>query len=314
MIDTDLLLSASESAQRCQRNWNPSKKIPDTIIDQLKKIVINSPTKQNDELYSVIFCSDNDIIQEIYHNSIIEPGFENLDEHKNSQILANLLIIFCTESPSSRRNKDHLDQSELSINRYMAIGIASGQLALAANLLGLKSGFCKCFDKIAVANILGKNPELLLGIGYPNENKNRREHHLIDYWFPSFNKDLTIVSMENGSRVSEKFSSGVEKYTIDIILDYSNLDEVLNDIDPLNDFLKKYSMSFDTESCREMQERYMKDFNLFPSMSVNVLTEKKIIIQTYETDSKLNCELFKTDFLNENQIILFLKQHGWVCH
>ena len=51
MINIAEIKIALETAQRCRRNWDLSKTIPQEHIDLLKYSVINSPAKQNEEYY-----------------------------------------------------------------------------------------------------------------------------------------------------------------------------------------------------------------------------------------------------------------------
>lgn len=190
-----LLLSSSATAQRCQRNWDLSKSIDDSILSCLKTVVKNSATKQNEEYYQVFFITNRKLIETIYQLS-----YDNIHYIKNPQTLAQLLVLFTGTIPTTNRNLaiQHTPE-ELEVNQNQGIGIASGQLVLAANLLGLKSGFCACFDKEEVSKTLNvSNPLLLVGIGYPDETKFRRANHVKDdsySYFGTFEKPITITTI-----------------------------------------------------------------------------------------------------------------------
>jgi hypothetical protein len=189
-----LIISASEIAQKCQRNWNLDINIDDDIINTLKTVIKNSPTKQNEECYSVEFVTDRSVIEEIYQHTSYDTTVDS-DKTKNPQTLANLLVIFYSAVPNTFRNPKHeyANQSLLTQNSCVGIGIASGQTALAAAMLGLKTGFCACFDGHQLSTILnGKRPDLILGIGYPDKTKNRLEHHKIKSFSRSYSKPLKI--------------------------------------------------------------------------------------------------------------------------
>ena len=69
----------------------------------------------------------------------------------------------------------------------MAIGIAAGYLNLLASMLGYGTGCCACFDDTEVSKIVkNENPiALMMGIGFKDSTKNRREHHQTGFMFPS---------------------------------------------------------------------------------------------------------------------------------
>lgn len=189
-----IIVNAIQVSQRCQRNWDLTSDIDDTIISTLKEVIKNSPTKQNEEYYSVEFITDRAIIEKIYQTTTYDDNSDS-DETKNPQTLANLVLVFFSETPNTYRNPKHEyeNQNLMAENTNTSIGIVSGQLSLAAAILGLRSGFCACFNRSQVSEILGKkDPKLILGIGYPDLTKDRLEHHKINVLAKSFNKPLKI--------------------------------------------------------------------------------------------------------------------------
>jgi len=308
----ETIKSASETAQRCQRNWDLSKTIPDDILEVLQQVVINAPSKQNEEYYSVIFCTDRDIIENIYNNTLFGSTYEDLDINKNSQVLANLLVIFCKENHVTDRNDD-TDYTDIHTNRQLALGIASGQLALAASLLGFKTGFCKCFDNIKLNSILGlnKQAELLLGIGYPDTFKNRREHQYNNTWYPSYNKDITILTIKNKNIISEKFPLKSSINNICVYFDYTNTDINVLSKSPVMDFLKQ-NKKFDLTQYRIDTQLLRKSFNVDPAMLARHYPEKKLVVHTYTGDSQEDLNLFKSNLLEKDETVLFLNQHKWL--
>lgn len=203
------LLTASATAQRCQRNWDLSKNIDPSIVDCLKSIVKNSATKQNEEYYSVFFITNRSVIESLYQLS-----YDTINYIKNPQTLAQLLIVFDGRIPTTNRNLavQHTPE-ELYVNQHQGIGIAAGQLTLAANMLGLKTGFCACFDNDNVSKLLNiKNPILMVGVGYPDESKLRRANHRESdgyAYFGSFEKPITITNIGE--------STTVETYTGELL-------------------------------------------------------------------------------------------------
>ena len=175
-------------SQRTQRNWDLSKSIKDEDLNLFKIAVSQCPTKQNRIWYKVVFVKDRNIIEKIYDTTDGFTYTEN-DTITNSQTLANLLAVFCIDEDKRRKiTKSNTDNSKISI------GVASGYLNLVAHLLNYKTGYCACFDKKEVDKILDvEKSELILGIGYPDYTKDRREHHKVkDFLYPTFNKDVEI--------------------------------------------------------------------------------------------------------------------------
>lgn len=198
MLDT--IKNAIEISQRCQRNWDIKQELSKEVISVLIEVVKKSPTKQNEDYYSVIFITDRNKIEEIYnHTGFYTAAGLSSDLSKNPQVLANLLVAFCSKDPTTFRNpiEEYNDIQLTETNRNQAIGIASGQLVMASALLGLKTGFCGCFNSKAVSTILSSSSvKLLVGIGYPDITKDRRRHQNIDTMFGTFNKpiDITVMS------------------------------------------------------------------------------------------------------------------------
>lgn len=190
----DAIKTASEISERCQRNWDLSKTIPEQEINLLKTVIANSPSKQNEEFFSVLFITDRDTIEQIYQTTLYDANPPS-DYNKNPQVLANLLVVFLEITPTTVRNFGSLNLVEQEKNRNMAIGIASGQLILTAAMLGLKTGFCLCFNSEEVTQVLGEVPLLTIGIGYPDETKDRRTHHKVGKQFATFDKTITFKSI-----------------------------------------------------------------------------------------------------------------------
>lgn len=87
------------------------------------------------------------------------------------------------------------------IDEDRAVGVAAGYLSLTAELLGLKSGCCQCLYDDKIMEILNlespdgylNKPLLMMGIGYPDTDRNRREHHIHkDIIFPTFRKKVNV--------------------------------------------------------------------------------------------------------------------------
>ena len=196
-------------SQQCNRNWDLSKQIPDKDIKTMEQAVTQCSSKQNRVFYKVLYTQDRNKIEAI-HNAT--DGFTyRLQKDKdgnyltitNPQVLANTLFVFAKdrddnmEARTDKENELGIEEERKSedgkTDENRAIGIAAGYLTLTANLLGYESGCCQCFDGDKVKSILGEDVFLLMGVGYGDKTRPRKEHHMDpSITFPSFNKKIKV--------------------------------------------------------------------------------------------------------------------------
>lgn len=206
-------------SQHCQRNWNLSKQIPTEDIELLVHAVSNCPSKQNIAHYKVHFITNREIIEDIHKNT---EGFarnytdENIVYETNSQVLANLLIAFEAydyklnlpdtiirndETQTWLQTQSLTPQQDAVMlrDRHMAVGIAAGYVNVISSMMGYSTGCCACFDLDKVKQILNADNDILLlmGVGYADVTRNRREHHSSDFIFPTKKKQLITVNHIN---------------------------------------------------------------------------------------------------------------------
>jgi nitroreductase len=187
-------------SQHCQRNWDLTKKIPSEDIKMIETAVTNCPSKQNVAYYKAVFVTDRDKIERIYKttNGFVS-NFQTNETVTNSQVLANLLVVFAESDTEPKENifgdvfvpsKDLEKPEDLLKDKHMAIGIGAGYANITASMLGYSTGCCACFDPAQVAEILGidNHVHLLMGIGFKDETRPRREHHAEDFVFPTKKK------------------------------------------------------------------------------------------------------------------------------
>jgi nitroreductase len=234
----DMIKKAIVKSQRCQRNWDLSRGIPEDDLEVIKTAVTQCPSKQNIQFYTPYFITDRSKIEKIHKHSIgastnnIVTGEQKMAT--NSQLLANLLVVLVEDNDpkQSTRNQaaklffgepylasDIADKFELEFqhkgdlvemveghskdwdrDKNVAVGIAAGYMNLASAMLGYSTGCCQCFSEETVKNVLGieegKEILLIMGIGYPDPEKPRREHHMeAGQFFPSYNKDIEVVQL-----------------------------------------------------------------------------------------------------------------------
>ena len=200
-----MIEKAVNKSQHCQRNWDLSEKIPERDMKVLETAITACPSKQNYIFYKPYMVTHRETIDKLYHAA---EGFalEDGTTKKNSQVLANLLVVFVEDEgflDQLPRNKEAAEYKEsgqvhpsVYNQRQLAIGIASGYLNLTASLLGYSTGCCTCFDRRKVREILDlkSNAHLMMGVGIPDGSRPRREHHKErDFTFPTFTKNMEAV-------------------------------------------------------------------------------------------------------------------------
>lgn len=203
-------------SQHCQRNWDLEKQIPQEDLDLIQHAVTQCPSKQNIAYYNVHMITNRTLIENIHNNT---RGFTKdlitMEQETNSQTLANLLLVF--EGHNGHLDKHHIyrndeiwkmnqgetlsiDESEtFKRDQQMAVGIAAGYANVVSAMLGYGTGCCACFDGNEIQSILGINGPILLmmGIGYKDANRNRREHHTTGFMFPTKVKQPIKVVTHN---------------------------------------------------------------------------------------------------------------------
>jgi len=207
-LSHDSIKKAIHRSQKCQRNWDLSKTIPQEDLDIIAEAATQCPSKQNISYYRVQFITNRDRIEQVYRlteGAVKDPESRNTGayppngkSYTNPQTLANLLIVYEAKTfeeinngeHGPPRNKETYNKSQgiwdedvrhsLERDRRIAIGISAGYVNLVSNLLGYATGFCQCVnDKEAMRELLctRTSPALLMGVGFKNPELNRRIHH-----------------------------------------------------------------------------------------------------------------------------------------
>lgn len=200
----NMIEKAVHKSQHCQRNWNLDKPVSDDDLKVIETAITQCPSKQNYAYYKPYIITDRKTIEAIYDQT---DGFDyNVegDTVKNPQTLANVLVAF-VEDDQYMRESGHreleakkakeagTEQDEQIIQRNISIGIAAGYLNLSSTMLGYSTGCCTCFNNEKVSEILKteKNTVLLMGVGWADDSRPRREMHTDkDFVFPTYKKDL----------------------------------------------------------------------------------------------------------------------------
>tara|TARA_R110001592_G_scaffold42336_2_gene137455 strand:- start:215 stop:832 length:618 start_codon:yes stop_codon:yes gene_type:complete len=201
MVDSKALIDTIKQSQRCQRNWDLSKKVKPEDVDILKLAVTQCPSKQNRVFYRAVFVQNRNIIKQLHESSdCFAWQFNPRKVVTNSQLLANMLVIFFRDRD---QNIGPRTESEYSYGiiagksqqeEDRALGIAGGYLNLTAHMLGYKTGFYNSqHNQEKLHSIFGELPLLTLGIGYSDNNRNSNVHHTEPtFIFPSFDKEIKV--------------------------------------------------------------------------------------------------------------------------
>tara|TARA_B100000212_G_scaffold150494_1_gene113190 strand:+ start:1145 stop:1774 length:630 start_codon:yes stop_codon:yes gene_type:complete len=209
MISNKNLEKAIEKSSWCQRNWDLTKQVKQEDIETMKVAVSKCPSKQNRIFYKVLYTKNRDIIEKIHE---LTDGFifnfEDGSSTTNPQVLANVLFIFVRDKEkiytTVRTNEEWNDGAALGQGRTYqdedrSIGVASGYLAITANILGYRTGYCQCLDNNKIKKLLNIDEKILLlmGIGYADVKKSRLEHHKNpNFKFPSLSKNIEVKEIK----------------------------------------------------------------------------------------------------------------------
>tara|TARA_B100001109_G_C18786515_1_gene437960 strand:- start:316 stop:945 length:630 start_codon:yes stop_codon:yes gene_type:complete len=201
-LTNNSLESIISKSQRCQRNWDLSKQVTEEDLQTLKTAVTNCPSKQNVLFYKVIFVQNREMIEKIHESSdCFAYNFEPRKITTNPQILANTVAVFVRDRDFSLGPRTQSEwekgivQGKKDKDEYAAVGIAAGYLNLTAHMLGYKTGFYNSqWRQDTLSQMFGKEYIFcMLGIGYPDESKHRRDHHLNpDFRFPTLSKTVQV--------------------------------------------------------------------------------------------------------------------------
>ena len=203
----NMIEKAVHKSQHCQRNWDLTKDVPERDLKVIETAITQCPSKQNYAYYKPYIITNRKIIEAIYDET---DGFDynaEGDTVKNVQVLANVLVAFVEDDQYMREDgyrelnaKEAKDVGhelpEQTRQRNLALGIAAGYLNLSATMLGYSTGCCTCFNESGVREILGvdKPVALLMGVGWADENRPRREKHDDpNFIYPTYKKDLQAV-------------------------------------------------------------------------------------------------------------------------
>jgi nitroreductase len=182
----NMIKKTIHKSQHVQRNFDLSKQIPEEDRLVIEEAVTQCPSKQNAAFYDVVSITDRETIERI-HETTKGFGLEDGTNITNSQTLANMLLVFLSREP----HKEFVSDMDKRADAEMAVGIAAGYTNFISSMLGYGTGCCKCFMTHELQEILvtDREPILMMGIGYADEERHRREHHVSGEMFPTRKKE-----------------------------------------------------------------------------------------------------------------------------
>lgn len=187
------LLNHTQTFQRCQRNFDLSRELDIDTAKTLYEIALNVPSKQNFVNYDVVAVTNRSLIRKIAEASVsddqsfLTPKLQQELKNgrlQNPQVDAHMLLMYFLKPDMADRDYGNRDPgpkggpTKRFINwkhlTNLEIGISTGAVGLAANSLGLRTGFCKCFTESSLPQkefedigIDVNELVVILGIGYP---------------------------------------------------------------------------------------------------------------------------------------------------
>jgi len=196
-MEHKLITKAIIRSQHCQRNWDLTKEIPEEDLNLMVTAATQCPSKQNVAYYKLHVISNRSVIEAIHDQTRgFTVNYGSSYKETNSQVLANLLLVFEESNWADLQTKNQIYRNEETFNlshgsvdagtletvnrdKNMAVGVAAGYVNLTASLLGYATGCCACFSPEGIKQVLGleRHPLLLMGIGHKDPLLNRRVHH-----------------------------------------------------------------------------------------------------------------------------------------
>lgn len=205
MADSTLTLTFKDiekaivKSQRCFRNWDLDKEIPQEHVDLMKFATTQSPSLQNVAFFKIHWLHDRETIEKVHactHGApyriengkkIVDPNPRE-DDHlyemgdtTQSQALANIVVVYERYyQPEDYFKEKRIRDNPTDTDTLIALGISSGYLNMTASLLGYETGCCISIDhnKLKETLKMEGDPLLIMGVGVKDPSMSRRVHHV----------------------------------------------------------------------------------------------------------------------------------------
>lgn len=207
----DDILGLVNEFQKCQRNFNLDKAVPEDIAKWLLEIGYATPTKQNLDTFEIVCVTNRDSIKKFVkaatnspeESQDMSPSLKKMLKEgrtQNPQTDANLLFLFFIKRKQRKsKMREEREKGRPSDDQYyrvttnLEIGLSASAIGIAAHSIGMKTGFCRCIDHDALPDILSQykinkyDLEVMLGVGYPLY-KDRTKHTDGKYYSEHYEK------------------------------------------------------------------------------------------------------------------------------
>ena len=207
----DDILGLVNEFQKCQRNFNLDKAVPEDIAKWLLEIGYATPTKQNLDTFEIVCVTNRDSIKKFVkaatnspeESQDMSPSLKKMLKEgrtQNPQTDANLLFLFFIKRKQRKsKMREEREKGRPSGDQYyrvttnLEIGLSASAIGIAAHSIGMKTGFCRCIDHDALPDILSQykinkyDLEVMLGVGYPL-HKDRTKHTDGKYYSEHYEK------------------------------------------------------------------------------------------------------------------------------
>lgn len=207
----DDILGLVNEFQKCQRNFNLDKAVPEDIAKWLLEIGYATPTKQNLDTFEIVCVTNRDSIKKFVkaatnspeESQDMSPSLKKMLKEgrtQNPQTDANLLFLFFIKRKQRKsKMREEREKGRPSDDQYyrvttnLEIGLSASAIGIAAHSIGMKTGFCRCIDHDALPDILSQykinkyDLEVMLGVGYPL-HKDRTKHTDGKYYSEHYEK------------------------------------------------------------------------------------------------------------------------------
>jgi len=203
-----------EKIQKCQRNWDHSRTIPQEHIDHWLWIAQNSPSKQYEGYYDVYYAKKPEVIEDLLDHTWGFTWSTNPPSCvRNPQMGANFYMCFVSKTPNTQRNFNNDGTAReqgyagRNDNAIVSIGIALGLIARSAAELGYSTGYNKNMSSGPDSNRYWERKmgiydeavegsmriEYGIGIGYAQSNRSWTESDQTEVLVGSANGEKTTL-------------------------------------------------------------------------------------------------------------------------
>jgi len=217
--------------QKCQRNWdyikfkNLQEPTKSEMITELLWVAENAPSKQHEGYYDLYYSSDRRVIHEISRYTWGNTSRRDPPSNwRNGQANASIYILWVAKEPSTLHNANAdgtlkpNTHHERWFNAYCSIGISLALTMRAAAKMGFATGANKNHNDLNGNDFWEKRLGILddviagkkrvtygLGIGYPQENRDRWEQDETELMIGAANgSKITLTDQETHPRTGMK--------------------------------------------------------------------------------------------------------------